>query len=53
MHHWIAASDVAYHAYFEVDTPGARIRLMTGRFPRAARAFRSLFGSRPGRLGGG
>jgi Glycosyl hydrolase family 26 len=44
MHRWIATSNVAYHNYFEVDTPGAAIRLMTGRFPRAARTFRRLFG---------
>ena len=47
MHDWIAANRVAYHNYFEVDTPGARIRLMTGRFPRASRAFRRLFGAEP------
>jgi hypothetical protein len=44
MHDWIAANDVAYHVYFEVDMPGAPIRLMTGRFPEAAAAFRRLFG---------
>jgi hypothetical protein len=44
MHDWIAANDVAYHNYFEVDMPGAPIRLMTGRFPRAAAEFRRLFG---------
>jgi len=46
MHHWIAANNVAYHVYFEVDMPGAPIRLMTGRFPKAAAAFRRLFGPR-------
>jgi hypothetical protein len=44
MHAWIGANNVAYHNYFEVDMPGAPIRLMTGRFPKAAAAFRRLFG---------
>jgi hypothetical protein len=44
LHAWIKANDVAYHNYFEVDMPGAPIRLMTGRFPKAAAAFRRLFG---------
>jgi glycosyl hydrolase family 26 len=44
MHAWMGANDVAYHNYFEVDMPGAPIRLMTGRFPKAAAAFKRLFG---------
>jgi hypothetical protein len=47
MHDWIAANDVAYHNYFEVDMPGAPIRLMTGRFPNAAALFKRLFGPQP------
>jgi glycosyl hydrolase family 26 len=46
MHDWIAANDVAYAIYFEVDS-GAPIRLMTGHFPRAAACFRRLFGPTP------
>lgn len=45
MYDWIAANNVGYHAYFEFDMPGAPIRLMTGRFPKAAAAFRLLFGA--------
>ncbi len=44
MYEWIAANDVAYHAYFETDMPGAKMRLMTGTFPKAAAEFRRLFG---------
>jgi hypothetical protein len=44
MYDWIAANNVAYHAYFESDMPGAKMRLMTGTFPRAAAEFRRLFG---------
>jgi hypothetical protein len=44
MHNWIATNHVAYHAYFEVDMPGAPIRLMTGQFPLAAAEFKRLFG---------
>jgi hypothetical protein len=40
---WIAQNDVAYHMYFEVDAPDGAHRLLTGKFPRGAATFRSLF----------
>jgi hypothetical protein len=43
MHDWIAANDVVYHCYFEFDTGEGRHRMMTGRFPNGAAAFRRLF----------
>jgi Glycosyl hydrolase family 26 len=52
MYEWIAANDVAYHSYFEVDMPGVPIRLMTGRFPNAAAEFKRLFGPPPTALPG-
>jgi hypothetical protein len=52
MWRWLHDHDVAYHAYFEVDAPGNRHRLLSGRFPRAAQRFRELFGA-PRPPGGG
>jgi hypothetical protein len=41
---WIGANDVAYQSYFDVDKPGDGLhRLMTGRFPAAAAAYRARF----------
>jgi hypothetical protein len=52
MYEWIASNNVAYHAYFEADMPGAKMRLMTGTFPSAAAEFRRLFGvDTPAKLG--
>lgn len=44
MRDWIAANNVAYHAYFEYDAPDGQHRLMTGQFPRGAESFKTLFG---------
>jgi hypothetical protein len=44
MHEWISENDVAYHMYFEKDLSDGEHRLMAGRFPEGAAAFRSLFG---------
>jgi Glycosyl hydrolase family 26 len=43
MGEWISRNNVAYHMYFEVDAPDGEHRLMTGRFPRGAAAFRASF----------
>jgi len=41
---WIASNNVAYQSYFDCDKPGdGAHRLMTGRFPGAAGAYRDRF----------
>jgi hypothetical protein len=48
MHEWISQNNVAYHMYFEKDLSDGAHRLMAGRFPQGAAAYRSLFGAAPG-----
>ena len=43
MHKWIVSNNVGYHVYFDFDASDGAHALLTGRFPTAAAALRSVF----------